>query len=184
MKHLAVVVDWYGPYTQAEARASSRSDYDSGLYLGIGKLKHQKEGSRPQYVGLSKNLSQRLPNHKKLPSITRDARIWLGEVGTAEVAGRKRKKTTVSLDAAEWALTYFMQIPLNRKKRLSPPDRPITLLNRWWRKDLETQWVRRPHQAWPDLIDFMSEEETAKLVWFGGKLKRVKPPFRLSRTTG
>ena len=167
MKHLAVVVDWYGPYSAEEAEKSARLDYESGLYLGIGKLKHQKSPPVPQYVGLSKNLAVRLSNHNKSPMITRVARIWLGEVATAEVPGVKSKKTAATLDLAEWALAYFMKIPLNSKKRLSSPDHSISLLNRWWRKDYETPWVRRPHARWPDFIDYMGDHLPAKLIWFG-----------------
>ena len=87
--------------------------------------------------------------------------------------GKKLKKTEATLDLAEWALAYFMAIPMNTKKRKAPPDRAITLLNRWWRKDFETQWVKRPHALWPDLIDYMGNDFTTKLVWFGGRIKRV-----------
>jgi hypothetical protein len=175
MKHLAVVVDWYGPYSPDEAKVSSRIDYDSGLYLGIGKRKHQKSAAVPQYIGLSKNLAARLSNHNKLPDISRESRLWLGEVATAHVPGKKLKKTQATLDLAEWALTYFMAIPMNSKKRKSPPDRAITLLNRWWRKDFETPWIKRPHPLWPDLVDYLGSEYTTRLVWFGGRIKRVLP---------
>lgn len=177
MKHLAIVVDWFGPYNRDEARSSARLDYKSGLYLCLGKIRHQRAPSRPQYVGLSKSLAARLANHQKLPLITREATFWLGEVATAEVPGKKKKKTSETLASAEWALAYFMQIPLNSKKKLSPPNRSMTLLNRWWRKDYETPWVRRPDARWPDLIEYGGADLAAKLVWFGGRLKRVKPPF-------
>ncbi len=174
MKHLAVVVDWYGPYTLDEAKLSARLDYESGLYLGIGKLKHQKGAPIIQYVGISKNLARRLQTHKKLPEILRETKIWLGEVATAEVPGKKIKKTVASLDLAEWALAYFLEIPMNEKKRKTAPSRAITLLNRWWNKiDYKTPWVKRPHAAWPDLIDFVSNEYVTKIVWFGGRVKRV-----------
>ncbi|MCB1565302.1 MAG: hypothetical protein KDI78_06670 [Xanthomonadales bacterium] len=174
-KHLAIVVDWYGPYTPEQAIAAAAEDFESGLYLGIGKIKHQKAAATPQYVGLSKNIASRLRNHSKLPDITRDTKIWLGEVATAGVPGKSRKKTQTTIDLAEWALSYFMKLPLNTKKRKNPPDRAMTLLNRWWRIDYETPWRKRPHQQWPDLIDYVDPEYPARIVWFGGRMKSSSP---------
>ena len=106
MKHLAVVVDWYGPYTPEEARASSRIDYESGLYLGIGKRKHQKSSAVPQYVGLSKNLALRLATHNKLPDISRNARFWLGEVATAQPPVPMSPETTTSSELLKVASAH------------------------------------------------------------------------------
>ena len=177
MKHLAVVVDWYGPYAVKDALKAARYDYNSGLYIGIGKRHYQHGQSTIQYIGLSRKLGIRLLQHHKLPEIRRDAKIWLGEVGTAEIPGPKCKCTPVSLDAVEWLHAYFLHLPLNERKKKRPPDRASTVLNRWWRVDYETQWVRRPHPSWPDIIDYLGPDNPAKIVWFGGKQKRVKPPF-------
>ena len=177
MKHLAIVIDWYNPYTVKTALSAARYDYDSGLYIGVGKRRYQHGASTLQYVGLSRNLGNRLSQHQKIPMVTRDAKLWLGEVGTAEIAGPKTKRTPASLDAAEWLHAYFLGLPLNERKTLNPPQRAATVLNRWWRTDYETPWVKRPHPSWPDLIDYLGPEQPGKLVWFGGKLKRVRPPF-------
>lgn len=180
MKHLAVVIDWYGPYSVAEAlTASKRDGYSSGLYVGIGKLRYERGPSKPQYIGLSKNLKSRLASHHRLPAISRDVTLWLGEIATFEPPGKKRKAVTASLDYAEWLHAFFLQLPLNDKKTINPPRRPVTVLNRWWRTDYETPRVKRPHALWPDLIDFIGPEYSAKVVWFGKKLKRVKPPFTI-----
>ncbi|MDO9067908.1 MAG: hypothetical protein Q7W05_05575 [Deltaproteobacteria bacterium] len=181
MKHLAVVIDWYGPYTSSEeAIAAAKSDYNQGLYVGIGKRRYEHGSSKPQYIGLSKNLANRLESHQKLPEITREIKLWLGEVATPEPSGSKNKKTTATLDYAEWLHAYFLQLPLNEKKKVSPPPRPLTVLNRWWKKDYVTPWVRRPHPLWPDLIDYIDPDLPAKVVWFGKKQIRVKPPFMLT----
>jgi len=66
------------------------------------------------------------------------------------------------------AYAYFLRLPLNERKRKSPPEHPITVYNRWrWGKDFETRRKRRPHAEWPDLIDFLGNEYDATLVWFG-----------------
>lgn len=177
MKHLALVIDWYGPYTYKEALEASKDDYSAGLYVGIGKCRSERRTAKPQYIGISKNLGKRLEHHHKLPEITRDTKLWLGEVANFEPPGKRRKSTSASLDYAEWLHAYFLQLPLNDKKKINPPDRSVTVLNRWWKKDYETPWVKRPHTLWPDLIDFIDAEFPAKVVWFGKKQKRFKPPF-------
>jgi len=61
-----------------------------------------------------------------------------------------------------------LELPLNEQKRESPPDRPIVIYNRWWKKDYETRYKRRPHADWPDLIDFSDGNADTRIVWFGG----------------
>jgi hypothetical protein len=179
MKHLAVIVDWYGPYTIDDALSVSKYDYDSGLYVGLGKRRYRHGLAMPQYIGLSKNLRIRLANHHKLPEIIRDVKLWLGEVATPEPSGKKLKSTPATLDYSEWLHAFFLRLPLNDKKKKNPPSRPVTVLNRWWRTDYETPWIKRPHPLWPDLIDYIDAELPAKVVWFGKRQKRIKPPFTL-----
>lgn len=177
MKHLAIVINWYGPYSLDDARQVARIDYSSGLYLGIGKVIGGEGPSKPQYIGLSKNLGRRLARHHKLPSITQDAKIWLGEVATAEPGGKRAKVTQTTLDYAEWLHAYFMALELNEKKRKSPPDRAVSVFNRWWKKDYETPWLRRPHADWPDLIDYVGPDYP---VWFGRRQRWNKPTSSLA----
>lgn len=168
MKPVVAIIEWYGPYTLCAARSAS-FDYADGIYLAIGKVGRQR-GAKLQYVGLASDLASRLNGyHHKLPRIERDLELWLGEVVSPRTPGRKIKVTDRMLDLAEWAHAYFLQLPLNTQKRSTPPDRPITVYNRWWRTDYETPYRRRPHRDWPDIIDYVDEGYDAKLVWFGGR---------------
>lgn len=169
MKSLSAIIDWYGPYSLEEAKSASKFDYDDGLYMVIGKKKHQR-ASHIQYVGLASTLGSRINGrHHKIPEVVREQFIWLGEVTSPRTPGRKIKVTDRMLDLAEWAHAYFLQLPLNTKKVKNPPDWPIVVYNRWWQKDYETQWGKRPHKQWPDLIDFIGNDYKAKVVWFGAK---------------
>ena len=173
MKSMTTIIDWYGPYSLEEAQQASQFDYDDGLYAVIGKRKHQR-ASHLQYMGIAKDLCIRLNScHHKIPQVIRDSTyegaLWLGEVSSPRTPGRKVKVTDRMLDLAEWAHVYFLQLPLNEKKRKSPPDKPIVVYNRWWQKDYETPYLKRPHREWPDLIDFVDAEYRAKVVWFGGR---------------
>jgi len=168
VKPIVAVIEWYGPYSLEEARTAS-FDYKDGIYLALGKTKNQRS-SRLQYVGLAADLPARLNGyHHKLPLITREQAIWLGEVVSPRTPGRKIKVTDRMLDLSEWAHAYFLQLPLNNKKKAYPPDRPITVYNRWWRRDYETPYKKRPHKEWPDIIDYLGADYNAKLIWFGGK---------------
>ena len=175
MTHVAIIVDWYGPYTFDDARVAAKEDYADGLYLVIGKKKGERS-RRIQYVGVSNNLSQRVSNgHHKIHEVTRDREFWLGEIGSIGLPGKKRSVIDERIDLAESAHAFFLQPPLNDRKTYYAPRKPLTVLNRWWRRDYETAWKRRPHKDWPELIDFTGIEYGARLVWFGGRVERWSP---------
>ena len=173
MKHIAIIVDWYGPYASRQsAIVASRDFAGPGLYLAAGKRPYERS-RKIQYVGITKHLTTRLSRpHHKLAQITRDAEYWLGEVGSVGIPGRKAKVTDRRLDLAEWAHSHFLALPLNERKR-KLPDAPVTVLNRWWRADYDTPWIRRRLSGWPDLIDFRGRDYGAQLVWLGGKRIRI-----------
>jgi len=168
MKPVVAVIEWYGPYTLESAQTAS-FDYEDGIYLALGKTRSQRN-IQLQYVGLASNLKARLnADHHRLPEISRDMSIWLGEVVSPRTPGKKIKVTDRMLDLAEWAHAYFLQLPLNKAKKANPPDRSITVYNRWWKTDFETPCRQRPHKNWPDIIDYIDKDYDAKLVWFGGR---------------
>jgi len=168
MKSVVAVIDWYGPYDKENAQRAA-SDFDDGIYLALGKQAYERE-VQMQYVGLASDLASRINGyHHKLPEITRDLEIWLGEVVSPRTPGRKIKVTDRMLDLSEWSHAYFLQLPLNQRKKTNPPDLPITVYNRWWKTDFETPRRHHPHGGWPDLIEYLGDGYDAKLVWFGGQ---------------
>jgi len=168
MKPVFALVEWFGPYELEDAQKAS-ADHDDGLYVIIGKQPGER-ASRDQYIGLASNLRARLNGkHHKIPLVTRECKVWLGDVLTPRTPGRKIKMTDRMLDLVEWAHAYFLQLPLNSMKKAKPPDRPIAVYNKWWQTNSEVPYKRRPHADWPDIIDFFGEEYPAKLVWLGGK---------------
>jgi hypothetical protein len=175
-RHIAIVVDWFGPFGFEEARAIARADFADGLYMLIGKVKYQKANAKLQYIGVAKGLYARLSRqHHAVPRLTRDLNIWLGEVASMGIPGRKRKVVHTQLDLAEWAHSYFLGLPLNERKVANPPSLPVTVLNRWWQRDYETPRKKRPHRDWPDLIEFTGIDYGAKVAWLGGRLDRWEP---------
>lgn len=169
-KHLMVAINWYGPYHSIdEARESAWQDYSDGLYFAMGKCKHERRKTL-QYIGIGRKISTRLnASHHKLRLIVREMEIWLGEISTAEPSGKRLKATKTTLDFAEWLHAHFLKLPLNDRKKLCPPSRSVTVLNRWYRTDYATP-RRRPHADWPDLIDYPDEDGVpSRAVWFGKK---------------
>lgn len=85
-------------------------------------------------------------------------RLYIGIVGSQGIAGRRAShqsvRHSVSVDLAESAMAFFLELPLNVAKRCRPPRDGIVLVNRWWSADLESRVRRRPHPDWPDLIDY------------------------------
>jgi len=159
-------------YIPLNPKSCKKFDYDDGLYMVIGKRKN-KQKNMLQYMGLAKKLSSRLnQNHHKIFNVTRDHQVWLGEVTSPRSPGRKLKVTDKMLDLAEWVHVYFLQLPLNEKKKTNPPDRKIIIYNRWWQKDYKTPFLKRPHRDWPDMIDFQGNDSNSKLVWFGSNYIR------------
>jgi len=176
MKHIAVKIDWYGPYYSiSEAQKAAKDDYESGLYLAIGKLENKRK-KKIRYIGLSKNLANRVNDaHATLEQFDGEIEIWLGEVGSTGIPGRKTQSTDLHLDLAEWGHVYFIDPYLNEKKKWSPPKYPVTIINHWWNKDYETLIKKRPHKSWPDVIDFLGKTYGAKVVWYGGECEVWKP---------
>ena len=173
MRSIMAILDWYGPYSLKEAQKDSKFNYNDGLYAVIGKLKNQRS-PHLQYLGIAKDLCTRLNSYQQIiTNVTKDgtlyeSAIWLGEVSSPRTPGRKVKVTDRMLDLAEWAHVYFLQLPLNKKKRKSPPNMSVVIYNRWWKRDFRTPFLRRPHREWPNLIDFVGSDCSAKVIWFGG----------------
>ena len=176
MTHVAIIVDWSGPYMSiSEAKAAAR-DYEDGLYMAIGKKKYQKKPRQLQYVGIADELSSRVHTaHPKLPYLP-ELELWLGEIASTGIPGPKKKKVDPCLDLAEWALAYFLELPLNDRKRHHPPPRPVTVLNRWWYPDHETKRSRRPHSDWPDLVEYFGLEQGARTSWISRESSQIWDP--------
>src|SRR5690606_3401447 len=114
-------------------------------------------------------LGARVYSSHGIKEVPRDRKIWLGEVSSVGIPGKNSKKTNAQLDLAEWAHAYFLELPVNNRKKAQPPFRPVTVINRWWRVDYETPARQRPHADWPDVIDYLGREYGAKVAWFGNQ---------------
>ena len=174
MATVALIVDWSGPFDSIEdaKKAAKEFKLSEVLYLATGKRKYQRY-STMQYVGISNDLQSRFTKHRTLPEVTGDFKLWIGEISSHGIAGRRAQSHPVAhgraVELAEWALAYFLALPLNVRKRTTPPSESVMLVNRWFRDDFDTKRDRRGHKDWPDFIEFEPEYDFARLQWFGSR---------------
>jgi hypothetical protein len=170
---IATVVNWYGPYTGASggavlaAQAAAKAHYRRGLYMAVGHGETIRRGPRKLlYCGISDDLGARVsPAHSKLASLSVTG-IWLGEISSTGIPGRRAKRTNPNLDIVEWMSVFFLRIPHNDRKKTNPPTLSAVVLNRWWETDYHTP-TSRPAPRWADVIEWDSFRQTANLCWFG-----------------
>lgn len=149
----AIVVDWFEPLRGVEEarHAITNAGFEDGLYMLIGRIRYQKKRGELKYIGIAKTLLNRVRSqHPAISVLTQECTLWLGEVSSI---GRYQRKP---LESAERAHIYFLQLPLNKRKKKNPPPEPVTVLNRWWGKDQDPSVRRRnrPDRGWPDVIDY------------------------------
>jgi hypothetical protein len=170
---LMVGVDWYGPFSSL--RTAKTTSVNAGvtefLYFAIST-----DGKDQSYVGLSKSVETRLTEGHHVLGGLNDGEIdlWVGIVSSQTEAGRPHAKRPVShsesVEVAEHMMAYFLQTSHNKSKRSNCPGRSAAVFSRWFRPMPPwLRWSHRAHQKWPDFIEFEAEEQTAQLVWFGGK---------------
>lgn len=165
-KAIAIIVDWFGPYSLPAAREAAHNDFGAGAYVAIGRQKY-KRSSSIQYIGISSsNLYQRLNgDHHKIRLITKALTIWLGEVASTGISGPKQKRTDFLLDLVEWVHAFFLELPLNDRKGLTPSRRAVTVVNRWWATDSITPKRKRPRSDWPIIIDYPGGGYPLRMAW-------------------
>lgn len=110
--------------------------------------------ARIQYVGLSTRPARRFQNHHALLSPLIDS-YYLGEITTAGIPGRRPKKVPSDLDAAEHALIYFLQPPLNVYRRSTPPSDCVAVFSRFFGKN-NWQKAKPTPEFFPPTISYNS----------------------------
>ncbi len=159
MNLATIIVKWTGPYSLDKVRHSEKKN---GIYLLAGKTKYQRL-SEIQYCGITENYFYNRITSKghKLAKIREDTlSIWLGEIIYPSEFGRWH------LEVAEHCFIYFWETPLNEKKRIYCPNRPVCFISQWFTCDDEPR-LRRPSimNGKPDIL-WWDEER-----WRTGKLK-------------
>ncbi|MFW1747849.1 hypothetical protein ACG9XW_16810 [Acinetobacter guillouiae] len=125
MQH-TIILNWKGPFTLDEVLANKQRS--NGLYIITGKRKNERFLDI-QYCGITEgSFHNRIKKHQKVPLVTREREFWLANVEYPI------KVTRTFLEKAESIIIYFWQPNLNTRKKVYPPT-PITLINKWYKKD-------------------------------------------------
>lgn len=139
----SILINWYGPVSLDDL-----ADYHAGgLYLVTGYQKHQRV-DQIQYIGITAGYSIRFQRHHKIEKVTRNRRIWLGEIVFPS------EPTRTTLERAESILIYAQQPPLNERKKLILP-RPLALISHWFNAQNGPRYNRQGIFAhFPDVISW------------------------------
>ena len=133
-----IIVSWTGPYSLEKVRESGKKN---GIYLLVGqKKRHRTEEIKIQYCGITENyFYSRLTskNHRVKEMREPTLSIWLGEIIYPSEFERWH------LEVAEHCFVSFWQTPLNERKRMYYPSRPVCFISQWFTCDGEPR-MRRP----------------------------------------
>jgi len=197
-EQVASIVYWFGPFRDKSSIPSDiqKKCWKHGVYLIIGRHKPFFLFDKYlQYIGESSNLAVRLSDtHDKLRRVSAvGLQVWVGIVQTDLI--RKSPddddlpRQYQQIVETESALIHFMPTRLNIDRKRHPPSMPVLIRSYWKTKD-GNALSKRPHPAWPDLIEY-HPENGGRLVWLGnrprvkrissGKSKKILGSLPLSR---
>ncbi|HGO5824190.1 TPA: hypothetical protein ACK3JW_001899 [Mannheimia haemolytica] len=163
--HPFTLIHWFGPFRLDDILENNEWKWKTGLYLGIGKLKGSRKEREILYCGFcEQSYVSRFKNHHKLPFITREQEIWLGQVVSTPYPSNNGAYKAY-LKEPERLLTYFMQPALNDRNTILIP-RVGTVLNYWFKPNGQSRKRRLSTTLnLPDIISWDGEK------WRSGNLR-------------
>ena len=147
MEFESIVINWHGPVAPEEV-----DDYhEGGLYVITGYKRYERN-DQIQYIGITeRNFSSRLDRHHKINKVTRDRRIWVGQIVYPTEPSRTK------LERAEGMLIYALQPDLNERKKVTLP-RPAVVVSHWFNAKGVPRLNRQGiFSDFPDVISWDSE---------------------------
>lgn len=156
-----IIVRWEGPHT---LEIASESNFGKGLYFFTGRKPYERT-DQIQYFGITEGLyRRRFKNHSAIPQVTKNLRIWFGQVEYPKRFNRTH------LELAEGCMVYFWggDRIINRRKLIYPPE-PVCLISKWTKTNGDTRLNRLA--IYRDLPD---------VLWWDGEYWRtgnLKAPF-------
>ena len=148
---IAVIVDWYGPYTSKAALRDEMRCWASGtrsLYMGI------KRGNIVNYIGLTNRPESRMNNHEKLAHPD-NVKFFCGEIVTRGIGGRRATKCKTDLKLAEHALIAYLKPAQNATLSKRNLDDCVVLYSRFF-DGVDGETPRNPLPKFPRVIAYNS----------------------------
>ena len=151
---VAVIVNWYGPYTNFKDFKDAMKDWskkERTLYMAFGL--HNKI----RYIGMTENPRYRPYGHLKLQH-PRNKTFYTGNIVTQGISGRRLKKHAPDLTIAEHLLIFSLKPELNAKLKNTIPSDCISVFSQFFRIRDEDE-PHYPLPKFPSLIAFNSWTE-------------------------
>ena len=116
---VAVIVDWYGPYTGLEAlRGAVQAEWQGVsrvLYMALARW------NKCQYVGLTTSPCNRIQEGHDQLKHKDNERFYIGQIITQGITGPRNGGQPPDLRLVEHALISFLKPALNKYKKYTEP---------------------------------------------------------------
>lgn len=168
-------IEWMGPYDSIDEIEYREGTEECFFYLITGRFYHNgPKGIR--YVGITKRfVGDRLKDkdHLKKQEKLKDKQFWAGRFSVSTYNNLESKAKRDRAERVETLLVrYLTNVSkikmINDKKKLSDPEKPIGIVNRWQKKFVEEGRYNKPSilSKLPDTLLYVDNEFLA-----GDKLK-------------
>lgn len=147
---VAVVVDWYGPYSLQEFKSEMRT-WDRGtkaLYFAV------RSGNVVSYLGLTESPHTRFNCHPKIEH-EMNLRFYCGEIVSQGLSGRRQRTKPTDLCIAEHALIAWHKPELNARLTHRDLDDCVVVYSRFFDRD-DVESVVCPLIKFPSVIAYNS----------------------------
>ena len=167
-------IEWMGPYDTIN-ELYDKCSVDCCIYLITGRRFHNGPlGIR--YVGITKRfVGDRLrdKDHQQKQEKLKDKQFWAGRFSVSsynnlEIDARRKRAERVETLLVRYLTNVSRINMINEKKRYSDPKKPIGIINRWQKKNVEEGRYNKPSilSKLPDTLLYVDKEFFA-----GDKLK-------------
>lgn len=155
-------LEWFGPYDSVDEIYRDDDTEACSIYLITGKASYERGGERIKYVGITerdpaKRLSDK--DHLKKQQDIHCLKFWLGKFSK-----RSNKNSRSHAELIEKLFVRYLYLSdtsiINCKKKKSPLNSPVVVLNRWLLKGSYQHRQNKPAslKCLPDVIMFDGEE--------------------------
>ena len=150
---VAVIVDWYGPYTELRTfRQTVRSDFPKvkrALYMALGSY------NIVRYIGLTETPVTRICSQHGSLEDDGNRRFYIGEIVTNGISGPRNRVGSPDLHLAERALIRHLQPELNIHFKGTEPEDCVSIFSRFYTPaDFDTP--HSPLPRFPTLVAYSS----------------------------